>query len=132
MSGEQPDLAPLVEAARAVREHAYAPYSSFRVGAAIRGASGAIYRGCNVESASYGATICAERSALAALVAAGERGFDAIAVYSDASPAAMPCGICRQSLFELGAGALVVVASPGGTESVALAELLPRPFVLTP
>jgi cytidine deaminase len=132
MNAETSHFAELVAAARAVREHAYAPYSKYQVGAAIRGASGAIYRGCNVESASYGAAICAERSALAALVAAGERSFDAIAVYTDASPPAMPCGICRQSLFELGAGALVVVASPRGTESVTLAELLPRPFVLKP
>ena len=126
-------LLELVEAARAAREHAYAPYSSFKVGAAVRSASGAIHRGCNVENASYGATLCAERAALAALVAAGETHAVALAVYTESDEPTMPCGICRQVLFELAAppkeALPVSVAGPSGSKKTTLGALLPEPFV---
>src|SRR6185369_16938832 len=89
-------LEALVESARTVRDKAYAPYSGFLVGAAVLSESGRIYVGCNVENASYGATLCAERNAIAQLVAAGERNVAAVAVFVDADDPAMPCGICRQ------------------------------------
>jgi len=122
----------LVEAARAVRERAHAPYSRFKVGAAVRSASGAIYPGCNVENASYGATLCAERAALSAMVAGGEALAVAVAIYTESDEPAMPCGICRQVLFELAAdpkeALLVHVAGPNGTKDTTLGALLPEPF----
>src|SRR5678815_3953793 len=92
----------LVSAARAACDNAYAPYSGFRVGAAVRGASGRVYSGCNVENASYGATLCAERCAVAALVAGGEKKITEVAVWTEGDAPAMPCGVCRQVLYELG------------------------------
>jgi cytidine deaminase len=125
-----PEADALVAAARAACENAYAPYSGFRVGAAVRGASGRVYAGCNVENASYGATLCAERSAVAALVSAGEHKLSAVAVWTEGAEPAMPCGICRQVLFEFGADVLVVIACPGDVRRASLQELLPAPFVL--
>src|SRR5262245_15236125 len=122
----------LIEAARAAREHAYAPYSCFKVGAAVRSTSGAIHRGCNVENASYGATLCAERAALAAMVAAGEDRAVAVAVYADSEEPTMPCGICRQVLFELAAtpkqAVKVWIVGPSATKTTTLGALLPEPF----
>ena len=123
------DWEPLIDAARRCREHAYAPYSGFRVGAALRDLSGHVYTGCNVENASYGATVCAERIALFKMVSEGARRFDAVAVYTEADPAAMPCGLCRQVLGEFQAGARVIVASPASVEVIDFASLLPRPFL---
>lgn len=118
----------LAEAMKA-RERAYAPYSRFAVGAALLGKSGQIYRGCNVENASYGATICAERAAVANAICAGERGFRAIAVVADTPHVPSPCGICRQVLAEFGAGMNVIMGNLSGCfETVALGELYPRSF----
>lgn len=127
-----PELERLVERARAAREHAYAPYSRFQVGAAIETASGAVFVGGNVENASYGATLCAERSAVAAMVAAGERVISRVAVYTEAATLTMPCGICRQVLVEFGGGATVVVASKDGAKVMSLSELFPEPFLFEP
>jgi cytidine deaminase len=126
-------LRELVERAARVRENAHAPYSRFRVGAALRTTSGHVFAGCNVENASYGATSCAERSAIAAMVAAGEREVAAIAVFTDADPPGMPCGICRQVLLEFGRpGTEIVAASPRDLRRITLERLLPEPFTLMP
>jgi cytidine deaminase len=124
------DLDELVAAARAARAHAYCPYSGFSVGAALRAASGAVYSGCNVENASYGATLCAERVAVACMVANGDRAIAALAIYTDVEPPAMPCGLCRQVLQEFGRGMTIVVAGPKTTKETTLAALFPEPFVL--
>jgi len=125
------DLDALRAEARAVREHAHAPYSRYRVGAALRARSGRIFSGCNVENASYGATLCAERVAVSAMVAAGERELDALLVFTDDGPLGMPCGICRQTLVEFaGPDCVVVVASPRESKLTTLAALLPEPFTL--
>jgi homotetrameric cytidine deaminase len=122
-------FAALVEAARRVREHAYAPYSGFRVGAALETASGAVFSGANFENASYGATLCAERAAVASMIASGERSITKVVVYAEGPELSMPCGLCRQVLFEFGRGAEVLVAGPAGTKTSTLAALLPEPFL---
>jgi cytidine deaminase len=124
------DLSELVQAAQQAAAHAYAPYSRYQVGAAVRGASGRLYTGCNVENASYGATICAERVAIGKLVSAGETEFVAVAVWTTGPEPAMPCGICRQVLAEFGMSAVVVVALPGLVRQTTLSALFPEPFVL--
>jgi cytidine deaminase len=101
----QKDHDRVVAAAIEAREHAYAPYSSFRVGAAILTSKGNVYAGCNVENASYGATLCAERAAVAAMVAAGDARPVLCAVVTGVAPPAAPCGICRQVLAEFAADA---------------------------
>lgn len=122
------DAALLAEASKA-RANAYAPYSRFPVGAALLARSGKVYRGANVENASYGVTVCAERSALFAAVTAGEREFDAIAIVADTDGPVRPCGLCRQALSEFG-GALRVIMSDlaGGVETQSLDALLPASF----
>lgn len=121
----------LLAAARAVRERAYVPYSGFRVGAALLTAGGDIVAGCNVENASYGATICAERVALGTAVAAGHRDFRALAVVTDGDEPATPCGICRQSLVEFAPNMPVILANLQGRRQVTTAaELLPGAFRL--
>jgi cytidine deaminase len=124
--------AALVAAARAARRRAHAPYSRFRVGAAVRDERGRVHVGCNVENASYGLTICAERNAVAAAVAAGARAVSAVAVVTPTRPAGSPCGACRQVLAEFGdARTRVLLASPTGkAESTTLGALLPRAFSL--
>jgi cytidine deaminase len=118
-------------AAEQARSHAYAPYSNFSVGAALRGASGAVFVGCNVENASYGATLCAERAAMAAAVAAGEREFVALAIVSGAPKPTPPCGICRQCLAELGPSLPIRSFSGTTLAEYTLAELLPDAFDAT-
>ncbi|HAG07745.1 MAG TPA: rRNA maturation RNase YbeY [Peptococcaceae bacterium] len=120
----------LLEAARRAMENAYAPYSGIRVGAAVRTASGAVFTGCNVENASYGLTLCAERAAVAAAVAAGHRDVVAIAVVSDAEKVHSPCGACRQTLHEFNPDMLVIHTNPAGTHRYRLRELLPAAFSL--
>jgi cytidine deaminase len=120
----------LIEAARRVRAHAYAPYSHYAVGAAVRAASGRIYAGANVENASYGLALCAERSAVAAAVAAGETALTAVAVVTATSPPAAPCGMCRQVLAEFGRDELLIVLVNDADErrDTTLGELLPHAF----
>ncbi len=118
----------LREEAAAARAAAHAPYSRFRVGAALEGASGAIFRGCIVESASFGATICAERAALAAAVTAGETGFRRMVIVTGGGDPVAPCGICRQALMEFGGDLEIVSVADGGEASWRLSELLPEPF----
>jgi cytidine deaminase len=119
----------LVAAATAVRANAYVPASGFRVGAALRTRDGREFAGCNVENASYGLTICAERAAVFAAVAGGATVIDALAVVTDTSPPARPCGACLQVLAEFGRGMAVVLAGSGGVREVTtLAALLPQPF----
>lgn len=118
----------LVEAAREAQARAYAPYSCFRVGAAIRGVDGSVHQGCNVESASYGLTICAERAAVALAVSRGVRQFDRVVVVSDSEPPASPCGACRQVLAEFGLDLEVIAVGPASSRSWRLGELLPDAF----
>jgi cytidine deaminase len=119
---------PLVSAARAAQQQAYAPYSRFRVGAALEGEDGRVFVGCNVENASFGLTICAERAAVCAAVSAGVRGFRRAVVVSDADPPAAPCGACRQVLSEFGPDLRVDAVGPSGSVSWTIAELLPAAF----
>lgn len=119
----------LLEAARRVWSNAYVPASGFRVGAAVLGEDGTVHAGCNVENASYGLTICAERAAVARAVAEGTTRIRAVAVYTDLDVPARPCGACRQVLAEFGADMAVHLAGRDGTvETVSLGELLPEPF----
>lgn len=119
----------LVDAAIAVRDRAYAPYSRFHVGAAIRGRDGHIYVGCNVENASYGATICAERNAIAAAVAAGEQAPVMIAITATSHEPCPPCGMCRQVLSEFGPELpILLVSDEGNVQRQNLAQLLPLQF----
>ena len=120
---------PLAAAARAVRARAWAPYSGFRVGAAVL-AGGSVHRGCNVENASYGLTVCAERNAVAAAVAAGAKRIDAVAVASGTTPPTPPCGACLQVLAELGGPGTTVLllGARGSRAETTLGALLPRAF----
>lgn len=123
------ELNDLIHAALEVQQRAYAPYSNFHVGAAIRTASGKIFQGVNVENASYGLTICAERVAAAAAVAAGESKFTGVAVASRGGVS--PCGACRQFLAEFAPSVLIVMVDseiPDRVHQATLAELLPGRF----
>ena len=119
----------LIEAAKQARENAHAPYSNFRVGAALRSTSGRIFAGCNVENATYGLTICAERVAIFKAVSEGERGFSAIAVVTDTEVLTPPCGACRQLIWEFCGDIPVSMANlKGKIEVVQMKELFPKPF----
>ena len=119
----------LIEAATAVRENAYAPFSEFRVGAALETDDGEIVTGCNVESASYGLTVCAERVAIWKAISQGKRKIKKIAVVADTEELTPPCGVCRQIIWEFGGDIPVILANlKGKTETVQMKDLLPRAF----
>jgi cytidine deaminase len=119
----------LIEAALAVREHAHAPFSKFKVGAALEAEGGRIFTGCNVENATYGLTICAERVAVFKAVSEGARKFTRIAVAADTDVLTPPCGACRQILWEFcGNLDLTLVNLAGKTEVLHIKDLFPRPF----
>jgi cytidine deaminase len=119
----------LVAAAARARQAAYAPYSRFRVGAAVRTADGAVYTGCNIENASYPLSHCAERVAIHKAVSEGHRQLEAVAVVADGTSPAMPCGACRQVMVEFGVKR-VIVATPSGRRRVrTLRQLLAEPFL---
>ena len=125
----------LLAAARAARVQAYVPYSHFPVGAAVRADDGRIFTGCNIENASYGLTICAERVALFSAVAAGVRRIAAVVVVAGAGDPAMPCGACRQALAEFGPAMAVTLAAADPAQRpvhTTLAEIFPHPFILAP
>ena len=117
----------LLDRAAGAREAAYVPYSHFSVGAALRSVDGTVYTGCNVENASYGLTICAERNALAHAVAEGARHFDVVVVVTENG--VTPCGACRQVLAEFGSDMLVIVADAAGNRrAFTIQDLLPAAF----
>jgi cytidine deaminase len=120
----------LLAAARAVRDNAHAPYSRFKVGAALRAASGRIFVGCNVENAAYPEGTCAEAGAIAAMVAAGEKRLVAVAVIADSPEPVPPCGGCRQKLAEFGAGDVPVTlaTTAGAWQGTTIGGLLPGRF----
>ena len=119
----------LLAEARQSRENAYAPYSNFRVGAALRATSCRIFGGCNVENATYGLTVCAERVAIFKAISEGERGFDAIAVVTDADTLTPPCGACRQLIWEFCGDVPVIISNmKGKIETVQMRDLFPKPF----
>ena len=118
----------LTEAARSARERAYAPYSGFQVGAAVETESGEVFSGSNVENASYGLTICAERVAVAAAVAAGHRRMRRLVVVAGSREAVAPCGACLQVLVEFGPDMEVIGVGATGPVRWTMAELLPAPF----
>lgn len=120
----------LIEAARRVRELAYAPYSKFAVGAVVEAADGAIFTGCNVENASYGLTLCAERVALGKAISEGARELVRVVVTADTSSPVPPCGACRQLIIELAGPATEVVLTnlKGDRQVTTAAALLPSAF----
>jgi cytidine deaminase len=122
-------MSTLIEAALAAREHAHAPFSKFKVGAAIEAEDGRIFTGCNVENATYGLTICAERVAVFKAVSEGAKKFTRIAVAADTELLTPPCGACRQILWEFcGNAELTLVNLAGESETLQLRDIFPRPF----
>ena len=122
----------LIDAALRAREHAHAPFSKFKVGAALLDDAGKIYTGCNVENATYGLTVCAERVAVFKAISEGARRFSRIAVAADTAVLTPPCGACRQILWEFCGDIEVILTNlHGKTESLRLKDLFPRPFDAT-
>ena len=120
---------PLVDAALRARENAHAPFSHFKVGAALEDSAGRIHTGCNVENATYGLTVCAERVAVFKAISEGVRKFRRVAVVADTEVLTPPCGACRQILWEFcGDVELALANLHGETETLRLKDLLPRPF----
>jgi cytidine deaminase len=129
VSGPGYDADALFEVALGAMQHAYAPYSGFRVGAALLGRDGSVHPGCNVENAAYPATICAERGALLGAMARGVREFDALVLATEADEPSPPCGQCRQVLVEFAPELPITSRTRAGAErSWRLSELLPHPF----
>jgi len=123
------DFEPLIDAATQARLQSVAPFSNFQVGAAVKTANGKVYTGCNVESASYGLTVCAERVAIWKALSEGERQFTQLAVVADTETLTPPCGTCRQIIWEFARGATIVFANlHGQSEEFHMADLLPRAF----
>ncbi len=119
----------LIDVAKAVRENAHAPYSNFKVGAVLLSKTDKIYAGCNVENASYGLTVCAERNAVGNAIASGETEFKAIAIVADTDALTPPCGACRQVLSEFNPNIDVILANLNGDmKQVILSDLFPEPF----
>jgi cytidine deaminase len=119
----------LIEEATKARENASAPFSKFKVGAALRTPSGKVFHGCNVENCTYGLTVCAERVALLSAIAAGERKFDAIAVVTQSDEPSTPCGPCRQLMWEYCGDIDVTLANLNGKHvEYKLSDLFPHPF----
>lgn len=125
-----PDIE-LTAAATQARTGAYAPYSRFRVGAAVRTAQGTVYTGANVENASYGLSMCAERVAIHKAVSEGQRRLVAVAVVADGTALTMPCGACRQVMAEFGIRRVIVATPAGRRRTTTLAHLLADPFLPT-
>lgn len=119
---------PLVALAWSARAHAHCPYSRFAVGAALEAEDGRVFTGCNVENASYGLTVCAERAAVAAAVGHGVRRFRRLVVVADIDPPVSPCGACRQVLREFGPDLVVDSVGPGSSRRWQLQDLLPDAF----
>ncbi|HTP01688.1 MAG TPA: cytidine deaminase [Anaerolineales bacterium] len=128
MALDDKEIRSLIETANAARAHAYAPYSHYPVGAALRTKSGRIYTGVNIENAAYPTTICAERVAVFKAVSEGERDFEVIAVVTDNGGS--PCGSCRQVLAEFGLDTIVLIADGSGklAKTMTVGELLPEAF----
>ncbi|MBQ9833425.1 MAG: cytidine deaminase [Clostridia bacterium] len=122
----------MLRMANEAKDRAYAPYSSFRVGACLKGASGAYYMGANIENAAFTPTVCAERVAMFKAIYDGEKAFDALAIISDSKEPIVPCGVCRQVLSEFCDGDMpVICASKDGEYTlVSLADIFPAPFSL--
>jgi cytidine deaminase len=129
-TGADQELGALLDAARAVQAHAYAPYSRFAVGVALRTGSGRVFVGCNVENAAYPEGTCAEAGAIAAMAAAGERSIDVLVTLCDGEALSTPCGGCRQKIREFAhAGTVVHAAGPDGVRATySMSELLPDSF----
>ena len=120
----------LIEAAKGAAARAYAPYSGYSVGAAVRTTSGSIYTGCNIENASYSLTVCAERNAIAAAIMNGEKNFTSIAIFVDTDVSFPPCGACRQVLSEFSPGMKIIYVNKREIRTALLRELLPESFHL--
>jgi cytidine deaminase len=124
-----PEFDSLIAAAKSARANAHAPFSNFKVGAALRTSSGKIFGGCNVENATYGLTVCAERVAIFKAISEGERKFDAIAVVTDTDALTPPCGACRQLIWEFCGDVPVVMSNlQGSVEELRMSQLFPKPF----
>jgi cytidine deaminase len=124
-----PDYDALISVAKQARENAHAKFSNFKVGAALHTPSGKIFGGCNVENATYGLTVCAERVALFKAISEGERRFDAIAVVTDTDSLTPPCGACRQLIWEFCGDVPVILANlKGKSETIPMHTLFPNPF----
>jgi len=122
-------LQQLIETAKSARLQSIAPFSNFLVGAAVKTAEGIVYTGCNVESASYGLTVCAERVAIWKALSEGERQFIELAIVADTESLTPPCGTCRQIIWEFAKNATIVLGNlRGETQIVSIKELLPRAF----